>query len=380
MWKIDNTPPKTYDAPGFSEPGVTGLFYDGPNWQGKPTRVFAWLGMPAQSAQARGGKVPGIVLVHGGGGTAFSRWVRLWNERGFAAIAMDTCGHTPDSGSLRRDHHPLGGPPGWGVYDKSLESPTEQWGYHAVEAILRGHSLLRAQPGVDSKRIGLTGISWGGVLTNIAAGHDPRFAFAMSVYGCGFLDRSPGLGLDKVDKPHADRWMDLWDPSMHLKGAKMPFFWINGTNDFAFTPEIWQESHGLPKGGRGRKTLSFQLRMPHGHGAAGENPEELRVFAASHCLGEPPLARLKRQERKGQTIRAEFDTKVPLKTAELLFTKDDGMPWPQRNWQAQPVPLRGTVASSEIPPGTVACYLNVTDTRGCVVSSEIEFLPAVVRG
>ena len=369
MWKVDNTPPKTYDAPGFSEPGVTGLFYDGPSWQGKPTRVFAWLGMPAPRPDSQ--KVPGIVLVHGGGGSAFASWVRLWNERGFATIAMDTCGHTPDSGALRRDHHPLGGPPGWGVYDKALESPTEQWGYHAVEAILRGHSLLRAQPGVDAQRIGLTGISWGGVLTAIAAGHDPRFAFAMSVYGCGFLDRSPGLGLDKTDKPHAERWMELWDPSQHLKNAKMPFFWINGTNDFAFTPEIWQESHRLP---RGKKTLSFKLRMPHGHGAAGENPEELRVFAASHALGEPPLARLKRQGRQNGWLRAEFDATVPLKTAELLFTKDDSGPWPQRHWQAQPVLLSGNTASSAIPTGTVACYLNVTDARGCTTSSEIEFL------
>ena len=31
-------------------------------------------------------------------------------------------------------------------------------------------------------------------------------------------------------------------------------------------------------------------------------------------------------------------------------------------------------ASSAIPLGTVACYLNVTDSRGCITSSEIEFL------
>ena len=113
--------------------------------------------------------------------------------------------------------------------------------------------------------------------------------------------------------------------------------------------------------------------MPHGHGAAGENPEELRVFAASHTLGEPPLARLKKQGRQNGWLRAEFDAKVPLKTAELLFTKDDSGPWPRRHWQAQPVLLSGNTASSAIPLGTVACYLNVTDSRGCVTSSEIEF-------
>ena len=42
-------------------------------------------------------------------------------------------------------------------------------------------------PGVDPDRIGVTGISWGGYLTCIVAGVDPRFRFAAPVYGCGFL-------------------------------------------------------------------------------------------------------------------------------------------------------------------------------------------------
>ena len=78
-------------------------------------------------------------------------------------------------------------------------------------------------------------------------------------------------------------------------------------------------------------------------------------------------------------LRAEFDCKVPLKSAELLFTKDEGMPWPQRNWQAQPMLLSGSLASAAIPMGTVACYLNVTDARGCTTSSEIEFMERPTR-
>ena len=38
-------------------------------------------------------------LVHGGGGTAFADWVKLWNSRGYAAIAMDNCGSIPSRGS-----------------------------------------------------------------------------------------------------------------------------------------------------------------------------------------------------------------------------------------------------------------------------------------
>ena len=54
-------------------------------WEGKETRAYAWLGLPKVSKNE---KVPGVVLVHGGGGSAFKQWVEEWNERGFAAISI----------------------------------------------------------------------------------------------------------------------------------------------------------------------------------------------------------------------------------------------------------------------------------------------------
>src|SRR3989339_1208208 len=85
-------PPRTSSAPEFEKNGVKAIYYEGVPLDGKPTRVFAFYGVPvAQNGQ----KVPGIVLIHGGGGTAFESWVELWNKRGYAAIAMDTCGCLP---------------------------------------------------------------------------------------------------------------------------------------------------------------------------------------------------------------------------------------------------------------------------------------------
>ncbi|MCX6946111.1 MAG: hypothetical protein NT173_15330, partial [Opitutales bacterium] len=90
MWnmKVFAKAPRAGEAPGFNEPGVRAVLFDGPAYQGKPTRVFAWIGFPKLEP---GRKAPGMVLVHGGGGTAFADWVRLWTSRGYAAIAMDTC-------------------------------------------------------------------------------------------------------------------------------------------------------------------------------------------------------------------------------------------------------------------------------------------------
>jgi hypothetical protein len=92
------------------------IFYDGLPWKKNPTRVFAFYGVPARKGADR---LPAMVLVHGGDGTAFADWVKLWNDRGYAAIAMDTCGSVPSKGygepggADNRPRHNFSGPPGW---------------------------------------------------------------------------------------------------------------------------------------------------------------------------------------------------------------------------------------------------------------------------
>ena len=70
--------------------GIRALTYEGMPYGGAPTRVFAYYGAPKNARNA-----PGIVLVHGGGGDAFCCWVKMWVDRGFAALAMDTVGNFP---------------------------------------------------------------------------------------------------------------------------------------------------------------------------------------------------------------------------------------------------------------------------------------------
>jgi len=66
---------------------VQEVYYEGEPFHGKPTRVFAYVGRPEGK-----GPFPGVVLVHGGGGKAFSAWADHWAKRGYVAIAMDTAG------------------------------------------------------------------------------------------------------------------------------------------------------------------------------------------------------------------------------------------------------------------------------------------------
>jgi dienelactone hydrolase len=356
--------PATHPAPGLESEGLRALFYDGAPWQGKPTRLFAWVGLPKAE-----GKVPAMVLIHGGGGTAFADWVKLWTSRGYAAIAMDLCGavprKVPQKGWERHEH---GGPPGWGGFDQIEQPERDQWTYHAVAGAILGHSLLRSLPEVDPDRIGVTGISWGGYLTCIVSSIDTLFKFAAPVYGCGFLgEDSTWLGtFEKMGKEKAERWLKLWDPSQHLPRTAMPMLWVNGTNDFAYPLGSYQKSYRLPKSER---TLAIRVRMAHAHGGPGEKPEEIHAFANALFRGGAPLARITGQGVEKGEAWATFQAKAPVVKAELSFTKDGGK-WQPRKWESVPAKLEAGRVSATIPEGATAYYLNLFDDRGLAVSTE----------
>jgi dienelactone hydrolase len=369
-------PPRFEAAPAefkVADPTIRAILFDAKPYQGKPTKTFAYLGLP--DGAGPGKKVPAVVLIHGGGGTAFDRWVKVWTARGYAAIAMDNCGAFPvkseDPKQKGWRRNPQGGPPGWDASFTQMDAPiTDQWQYHALSDILLAHSLIRSLPEVDAERVGVTGISWGGYLTCLTVGVDARFKFAVPVYGCGFYDECVWQPtLEKMPPEKSKQWLDQWDPRHYLKGATTPMLWVTGTNDFAYPFGALQKSYRLP---RGERTLSVTLRMPHGHGPAGENPEVIRAFADSVFLNGAPLPVITAQGRDetGRTAWATFTAKTAVTKAELLYTADTG-PWQKRLWKAVPAAVGDDYkASAAIPPGTKVYYLNLIDEHGIPVSTE----------
>jgi dienelactone hydrolase len=355
--------PRSVAAEGFEVDGLSAIYYEALPWKGKPTRVFAWVGIP--KAQ---GKVPAMVLVHGGGGTAFADWAKLWTARGYAAIAMDLCGALPRKAGKGWERHEQGGPAGWGGFEQIDGAEKDHWTYQAVADVILAHSLLRSFPEVDPERIGITGISWGGYLTCISASVDPRFKFAAPVYGCGFLGED-SVWLDtfaKLGKEKAELWLKLWDPSQYLRQARMPFLWVNGTNDFAYPLDSYQKSYRLPASER---TLAIRIRMAHAHGGPGEKPEEIHAYANALFKGGVPLATITGQGVEKGEAWATFTSKAPVVKAELSFTRDAGK-WQPRKWDSAEAMIQGGRASARIPDGARVFYLNLIDERALVVSSE----------
>ncbi len=341
---------------------LTALYYEGEPYQGKPTRVFAYLARPEKAE----GKLPGMVLVHGGGGTAFKEWAELWAKRGYVALAMDLAGHGPD-----RKRLPDGGPNQDDRAKFGAEDVKDFWTYHAVADVIRSVSLLASQPDVDPERLGITGISWGGYLTCIVAGLDDRLKVAVPVYGCGFIhDNSVWIPtFKKMTEEKRKRWVDNFEPSRYLGQAKMPVLFVNGTNDFAYPLDSYRKSYRLVKD----RALCVTVNMPHGH-PQGWAPAEIGLFVDQHLRAGKPLAKVTSAKREGDRIEVKFRSEVPVTGAALHFTTDTGA-WKERKWQTQPAKVEGTTITANLPEARPLVYfLTLTDERKATVSTEHEEL------
>ncbi len=386
--EITHSPaPRIFPAPGWDRDGVESFFYESVPWRGRPSRVFALRGFP-EGADADN-PVPGIVLVHGGGGSAFDDWARLWKGRGYAAIAMDLNGHVPSGKYSEWDFHEHAGPTGnagkfpetekLSPFSNAPGAAETQWPYHALAAILLAVNIMQDDPRVQKNKIGITGVSWGGWLTCLAAAADVRFKAAAPVYGCGFIHRDSCWKrdgeFDRMGAEAAARWIGLWEPSTHLADARCPFLWVNGTNDFAYWPESWFGSARLVQAG---SSLCMTLRMPHGHGGPGENPPEILAFMDHSLRGGQPLASIVSQKLEGRTISAKFTGAegCPVVRAELLYTTSDNPDWPSRRWEVIPAQLdtHYNLASADFPEGARCGFINLLDTRGLTVSSDLAML------
>jgi dienelactone hydrolase len=356
--------PAVFPAEGLDEPGLRALFFEGVPYRGKPTRVFAWYGAPTTGRAP----FPAMVLVHGGGGTAFARWVRLWNERGYAAIAMDTYGAVPTASGSQP--HAWAGPVGALDTFEQVDEPLEdQWPYHGVAAVLRAHSLLRTFPEIDARRIGVTGVSWGGYLTSMAAGLDERFACAAPVYGCGFFEHDSGGFHDKLQGmgERGRKWAALWDASTVLPNARLPILWLNGTTDHWFPIPAWQRSYRLAPGTRGK---ALRPTWPHNQ-STGESAPEIARFVDSVLGDGAPLPRIVEEQTDGDHLLVRWDPPTPIAEVELNYSPDAG-PFEKRRWITRYLSFDSERRSVSValPPEATVCYVNVVDRDGAVASSD----------
>ncbi len=378
-WNLErlNQTPDTYQL-ARDDDGITALFYRSAPYQGRETRVFAYYGSPHGASPEQ--TVPAVLLVHGGAGTAFREWVKKWNERGYAAFAMDLEGHIPEaveeqptSSAVEWKTHRWSGPIKQGVFADYRQPVGDQWMYHALEAVVRAHSLLRSFPEVDRSRVGIVGVSWGGIITSLVSGLDDRLCFAVPIYGCGFLHEPVsgyGLSFAAMRSDDAEWTRRLWDPSEYLPRSRLPMLWLNGVNDSHFPLSIFVKSYDLNKRCHPNSRLSLHYGLGHSHEDAWAC-EEPYAFADSVTKRAPELASILEEHQLGGQVVVRYASSLPLAQAVLYWCSND-RDWRTDEWKPIAVRLEEeSIAQAELPDGHGRFFMNLTNSRGWTTSTRV---------
>ena len=280
---------------------IQAISFDGLDVNGKKTRIFAYVGLP-EGASAEN-PVPAMVLVHGGGGHAYMEWVRLWNERGYAAIAMENTGYFPtspgisvtedsdDTTRLREfpdyildvideSEYTLM-PTGNNRFTTSYAEVDEQWQYHGLASVILSHNVLLGNAAIDPYRIGTIGVSWGGTMVSQVIGYDTRFAFAIPIYGTAYLGE-PERPFGSYGNAYVD---DLWAAERNLDNFKNPIMWFAWADDNNFVMNAYTKSYLHSKKNNPKTTLVVLANWRHSHKHAWSE-EYGYAFADSICFPE----------------------------------------------------------------------------------------------
>ncbi|HSI13443.1 MAG TPA: acetylxylan esterase [Chthoniobacter sp.] len=200
------------------------------------SEIFAVIATPKTP-----GPHPGMLVLHGGGGNAEVEKAIAWAQRGYVSVAPDLPGIANPQKLTETKGRWNALKYGEGRYVASPDA-TASLLFDAVLSAMQSLYLLRAQPDVDTKRIGVVGISWGGYMTTMVcglAGDQVRAGFA--VFGCGFYEYSSQQPtLLKMEPEERERWLRDLDAGRRAPGIKAAFFTAGAANDFFFWPPAVQ--------------------------------------------------------------------------------------------------------------------------------------------
>lgn len=256
------------------------------------------------------------------------------------------------------EKHAWPGPSRSGIYGDSSEPLEDQFMYHAVADTVLAGALLREDALIDEKRVGVMGVSWGGVITSTIMGLDNRFALAIPAYGCGDMDNADNWWANTLGSN--ELYQKVWDPMVRMHRATMPSLWLSWPEDNNFPMDRFAVSYRATPGER-MVTLIPGLR--HGHAPAFNRPESY-AFADSVYAGGPWCQQIDVRSR-GDSVSVRFDSKVALTGATLISTVDTEVS-SERTWleeTASVIELETGIweATATLPEGTTAWFINVTD-------------------
>lgn len=327
------------------------------------TQVFCYVGLPAGASAEN--SVPAVVLVHGALGTAFYDWVRAWNDRGYAAIAMDTEGRIPSPEAstyhsvFETSVKPHG--PANASFTDCSKPVSEQWVYHALASVIVSNSFIRSFREVDSSRVGITGVSYGGFLTCLAVGFDDRFSFAAPVYGCLSNEESAGEFGTYINN---NAGADLWDGTGSLTASSAPILFVNSDTDRHFTVDSASRCVKASK----YAALTLIPGLTHGH-AQGAEVKEVFAFADEICFGKTPLVRITSDPENGE-LKIALPEGVTLAETVQRYTLSETLN-DETEWEKVSVDYDESYVFFSSESFKKHFYISIKDSRGYYISSTV---------
>lgn len=331
---------------------MTAIRFKSESFEGKQTYPFAVYGVP-DSEKPEGG-YPAIVLVHGGAGQVYTSWIRYWTDKGYIAIALDVFGNMLDD-NLEKIENPDGGPTEGqaGSLKDSVDSVEKSWVYHNVCNIIRCNNILRSFDFVNPNQIGVTGISWGGVLTCIVSGVDKRFAAFAPVYGAGYLYEdskwSGGTFGGNADTPERARWIELYDPSSYLPYSTKPMLFVSGVDDDCFSVECRVKSYNLVPG---KKFYSQRSDLQHGY--FWSQTYEVYSFMEHILRGKETVVKIETAYRDGDKAYIKFKNASMVESLKLVYTASTDADSHKWTFSVRDVAVTDGIIEVSLPAGTTA--------------------------
>jgi len=225
---------------------------------------------------------------------------------------------------------------------------------------------------VDINKTGITGISWGGYITCIAASLDNRFKAAIPVYGCGYYDESDIFkeDLNRLSSESRKKWMEYFDPSVYLPFARQKFLFINGNKDKFYNVVPYHKTYSLiPKE---QRTICIKPNMKHSH-PHGWAPPEIRYFFDNVFNKSEPMINVTQIAVRDSSITLDFISSTPISSVLFYFSNDTISLNEKRKWEMRDSFVDNekheavcTISKKEYKYG----FFSLRDFRNITISSE----------
>ena len=313
--------------------GMKALLVKGRGPKDTSAEFFCYYGVPDGKKPTAGW--PGVVLVHGGGGTAFPNAVAEWQKLGFAVIAPDWYNRRPAPALTNV-------PPSEVTVPRvDLDGGKRQDHVANVANMVLAHSLLRSFPEVDGNRTVFVGLSWGSWYGACVAAVDPRFRGCVEIY-CGDRNaRDPKTPMGFVN-------------GRFLHAAKAPMWWAVSTNDRNVTPD--SSNAGFEECAR-FDGCALVNDLPHSHigFSFGSVHRMARYYVGLERSRLPKLGDA--VVRDGVISAPILDVGAGIGFARLSYTTSDEQPTYKRKWISADAAVENGCVKARLPADTVQCYL-----------------------